>query len=74
MSHNSFDQNRRKFLSTSMIAASGAVAAGVGLLTPRNAAADTGTETPQAVLQAVIGYPNEKGVQIQRVTYPNRSA
>jgi fermentation-respiration switch protein FrsA (DUF1100 family) len=74
MSHDSFDENRRKFLSTSMIAASGAVAAGLGLLTPRVAASETGIETPEAVLQAVIGYPNEKGVQIQRVTYPNRSA
>ena len=57
-----------------MIAASGAVAVGVGLLTPSVASAETATEKQQAVLQAVIGYPNEKGVQIERVTYPNRSA
>ena len=74
MSHDSFDANRRKFLSTSMIAASGAVAAGVDLLTPRAAAAQSIAEKQPAVLQAVIGYPNEKGVQIERVTYPNQSA
>jgi hypothetical protein len=74
MSHDSLDENRRQFLSTSMIAASGAVTAGFDLLTPRAAAAQSVAEKQPAVLQAVIGYPNEKGTQIERVTYPNRSA
>ena len=74
MTYDSFDPKRREFLSTSMIAALGAVATDVGLLTPSTAAAQSTPESQAAVVQAVIGYPNEKGVQIERVTYPNRSA
>ena len=67
-------ETRRKVLRSSMIAASAAVAAGAGLMTTDKAEAQSSPANSTAAILAVIGYPNEKGVQIERVTYSNRSA
>ncbi len=63
------DQERRAFLGRSALALSGIVAAG-----PALARAGTPPAQSTAVKEpAVIGYPNTKGVRIERVTYPARN-
>ncbi|QEI06170.1 alpha/beta hydrolase [Pigmentiphaga aceris] len=63
--------NRRRFLGASMAAASGVAVAGTGLIASAQAsAAQPGGNVKEP---AVIGYPNTKGVQIERVTYPARN-
>jgi uncharacterized protein len=63
------DQKRRAFLGTSVVALSGVVAGG-----PALARAGTTPAQSTAVKEpAVIGYPNQKGVTIERVTYPARN-
>lgn len=69
MNDDRFKQDRRDFLGMSMIALSGVAATSAGLMVPGTASAHS-----SAVKQpAVIGYPNERGVQIERVTYPARN-
>jgi hypothetical protein len=63
------DQKRRAFLGTSAVAFSGVVAGGSAM-----ARADAPPAQSAAVKEpAVIGYPNHKGVTIERVTYPARN-
>jgi fermentation-respiration switch protein FrsA (DUF1100 family) len=59
------NENRRKFFAASARALSGAVVAGSAMATPPDASA---VNEP-----AVIGYPNKKGLTIERVTYPARN-
>jgi fermentation-respiration switch protein FrsA (DUF1100 family) len=63
------DQKRREFLGASAVALSGVVAGGSATATAATAS------TPSLAVKepAVIGYPNEKGVTIERVTYPARN-
>ncbi|MEK1893805.1 MAG: alpha/beta hydrolase [Rhizobium sp.] len=62
-----FNANRREFLGASaLLLSSVAVAASAG--GPAAASTSAGVRQP-----AVIGYPNEKGVTIERVTYKARS-
>lgn len=69
MNQESVDEGRREFLGRSAVALSGVVAGG-----PATARADASLAPPAAVKEpAVIGYPNLKGVTIERVTYPARN-
>jgi fermentation-respiration switch protein FrsA (DUF1100 family) len=63
------DQKRRAFLGTSAVALSGVVAGGSAMAMPGAASA------PSAAVKepAVVGYPNQKGVTIERVAYPARN-
>jgi fermentation-respiration switch protein FrsA (DUF1100 family) len=66
------DQGRRRFIGTAIAAIPGAAVMSTGLLTSRRASAQTRTDG--LVKQpAVIGYPNEKGVLIERVIYQARN-
>ncbi|KHT33336.1 MULTISPECIES: alpha/beta hydrolase [Pectobacterium] len=69
-----FNEQRRKFLSTSAVVVSG-VAMGGSMLVPSFASAKAATSLPRATttVPTVIGYTNEKGLLIERVTYPNRN-
>ncbi|WP_405080616.1 alpha/beta hydrolase [Pectobacterium versatile] len=68
-----FNEQRRKFLSTSAVVVSG-VAMGGSMLVPSFASAKAATSLPRATtVPTVIGYANEKGLLIERVTYPNRN-
>jgi fermentation-respiration switch protein FrsA (DUF1100 family) len=63
------NEKRREFLGTSALVFSSAALGGSGM-----AARNSGSAQSPAVKQpAVIGYPNEKGVTIERVTYPTRN-
>lgn len=63
------DQKRREFLGTSAVALSGVVAGASAMAMPGTVpASSTAVKEP-----AVIGYPNQKGVTIERVTYPARN-
>jgi len=63
------DQKRREFLGTSAVAHSGVLAGGSAMAMPGTASApSTPVKEP-----AVIGYPNQKGVTIERVIYPARN-
>ena len=63
------DQKRREFLGTSAVVLSGVVAGGSAMAMPGTPSAPS-----SAVKEpAVIGYPNQKGVTIERVTYPARN-
>ena len=63
------DQKRREFLGTSAVALSGVVAGASAMAMPGTvSASSTAVKEP-----AVIGYPNQKGVTIERVTYPARN-
>jgi fermentation-respiration switch protein FrsA (DUF1100 family) len=69
MSRDVINEQRRAFLGASAVVLSGAVMAG------RATAASTGAtiQAGAVKLPAVIGYPNAKGVQVERVTYPARN-
>lgn len=63
------DQRRREFLGRSAAVLSGVVGGG-------SAMARAGTPLTQSAAvkePAVIGYPNRRGVTIERVTYPARN-
>jgi fermentation-respiration switch protein FrsA (DUF1100 family) len=63
------NEKRREFLGTSALVLSGAVLGGSGMASSNSAQAQsTAVKEP-----AVIGYHNEKGVTIERVTYPARN-
>jgi uncharacterized protein len=63
------NEQRREFLGTSALVLSGAVLGGSGMASPDSARVQsTAVKEP-----AVVGYPNEKGVTIERVTYPARN-
>ncbi|KHN91245.1 hypothetical protein BSK71_04925 [Pectobacterium actinidiae] len=73
-----FNEQRRKFLGTSALVVSG-VAMGGSMLMPSLASAasakSTASASPRATVTVptVIGYANEKGLTIDRVTYSNRN-
>jgi hypothetical protein len=69
MSKDVINEPRRAFLGTSAALLSGAVMSGRALAAPAAAAAEAGG----VKMPAVVGYPNEKGVTIQRVTYRARN-
>jgi uncharacterized protein len=69
MADNTNARNRREFLGTATLALSGAVAGASILARPGTASARSAAVKEPAV----IGYPNEKGVTIERVTYPARN-
>ena len=63
------NEKRREFLGTSALVLSGAVLGGSGMASLSSARVQsTAVKEP-----AVIGYPNEKGVTIERVAYPARN-
>ena len=63
------DQKRREFLGTSAVALSGVLAGGSAMAMPGTAS----TQSTAVKEPAVIGYPNKKGVTIERVAYPARN-
>jgi uncharacterized protein len=69
MVNESIDKNRREFLGRSAVVFSSVVAGGPGIVR-------AGTPSAQSIAvkePAVIGYPNQKGVTIDRVTFPARN-
>jgi uncharacterized protein len=64
-----FDEERRQFLSASFVTFSAAIVGGTAMVMPATAPA----ESTAVKMPAVIGYPNEQGVTIERVTYPARN-
>src|SRR6185295_5438287 len=62
------DHKRREFLGRSALVVSGVMAGGSMTATPGKPLAQSPVKEP-----AVIGYPNQKGVTIERVTYPARN-
>lgn len=67
-----FDEGRRRFIATAIAAIPGAAVVSTGLMASQEASAQTGTSGP-VKQPAVIGYPNNKGVLIERVTYQARN-
>ena len=63
------DENRRQFLGTSAMALSGIAIASTGLAVSSRASAGSKTSAGPAV----VGHPDTNGVQVERVTYINRS-
>ena len=66
------DKGRRRFIATVIVAIPGAAVVSTELLALGEASAQTRTAGP-VKQPAVIGYPNKKGVTIERVTYPARN-
>jgi fermentation-respiration switch protein FrsA (DUF1100 family) len=69
MSDEIIDQHRRDFLGRSAVLLSGIVSGGSAM----TGAATASPESTAPKEPAVIGYPNKKGVTIERVTYPARN-
>ena len=69
MADETIDQKRREFLGTSAVVLSGVVAGGAAMARAGTASAQSGAVKEPAV----IGYPNPKGVTIERVTYSARN-
>jgi fermentation-respiration switch protein FrsA (DUF1100 family) len=69
MADRTFDAKRRQFLETTAFALCGAVVASSALVGATSASA----QSTAAKGPAVVNYPNEKGVTIERVTYPARN-
>jgi len=67
MTNQTVDHTRRKFLGGSALVLSG-IAAGGTIMSRTASAQSVAVKEP-----AVIGYPNKKGVTIERVTYPARN-
>lgn len=63
------NEERRAFLGTSAFVVVGAVMGGSPSATPTGASDRAGS----VKMPAVIGYPNAKGVTIERITYPARN-
>jgi fermentation-respiration switch protein FrsA (DUF1100 family) len=72
MGNEVLDEGRRRFIGASLVAVSGTAMASTGLLASGEASAQIRSSGP-VKQPAVIGYPNEKGLQIERVTYPARN-
>ena len=66
------NDGRRRFIGASLLAVPGAAVVTTGLLGSQKASAQTKGAGP-VKHPAVIGYPNKKGIQIERVTYPARN-
>jgi fermentation-respiration switch protein FrsA (DUF1100 family) len=69
MAKDVINEQRRAFLGASAVVLSSAVMGGRAMATPSGASAQAGS----VKMPAVIGYPNEKDVTIERVTYPSRN-
>lgn len=69
MNKNTIDEKRRSFLSTLTVAVCGISMTGAELVTPNQAS----TQPTASMGPAVIGYPDTKGVQIERVAYVSRN-
>lgn len=69
MDNESVDQKRRLFLGTSAFVLSGAVVTSSVLWS----AGSTSAQSAAVKGPAVVNYPNDKGVTIERVTYPARN-
>jgi uncharacterized protein len=72
MSNEILDEGRRRFIGASLVGIPGTAYVSAGLLTSEEASAQTNSTGP-VKQPAVIGYPNKKGLQIERVTYPARN-
>src|SRR2546430_1984673 len=72
MSNEVFDKGRRKFIGASLVAVPGAAVVSSGLLASGEVWAQTKGAGPEKE-PMVIGYPNKKGIQIERFTYPARN-
>jgi fermentation-respiration switch protein FrsA (DUF1100 family) len=72
MSNEVLDEGRRRFIGASLIGVPGAAFVSAGLLASGEASAQTGSADP-VKQPAVIGYPNKKGIHIERVSYPARN-
>jgi len=66
------DKGRRRFIGTAVVAIPGAAVVSTELMAFGKASAQTGTAGPVKE-PAVIGYPNKKGVTIERVSYKARN-
>jgi len=66
------DKGRRRFIGTAIVAIPGAAVVSAELLAFGNSSAQSTTAGP-AKEPAVIGYPNKKGVTIERVSYKARN-
>ena len=66
------DEGRRRFIGTAIAAIPGAAMVGTGLLASAEALAQTSAAGP-VKQPAVIGYPNDKGVTMERVSYKARN-
>ncbi|SEG16387.1 alpha/beta hydrolase [Bosea lathyri] len=69
MADERIDENKRRFLGTSALVLSGAAAVGATLASSRPATA----QAAAGGKPFVVNYPNDKGVTIERVTYPARN-
>jgi hypothetical protein len=72
MSNEVLDEGRRRLIGASLVGVPGAAVVSTGLLASGEASAQTRRAGP-VKQPAVIGYPNKKGLQIERVTYPARN-
>jgi uncharacterized protein len=72
MSNEILDKGRRKFIGASLVAVPGTAVVSSGLLASDEMSAQTkGAGTAKEPM--VIGYPNKKGIQIERGAYPARN-
>jgi hypothetical protein len=69
MANETINDQRRQFLGTSALVLTGAIAGVSSITMPTTASA----QFSAAKEPAVVGYPNEKGVTIERVTYKARN-
>ena len=67
------DDGRRRFISASILAVPGAVVVSTGLLASGKALSAQTRIAGPVKQPAVVGYPNKKGLQIERVSYPARN-
>jgi len=67
------DEGRRNFIGAALVAVPGATVVSSGLLASSEASAENKGAGP-AKEPMVIGYPNKKGIQIERVTYRKLTA
>jgi uncharacterized protein len=72
MSNEILDKGRRKFIGASLVAVPGTAVVSSGLLASGEASAQT-KGAGSAKEPMVIGYPNKKGIQIERGAYPARN-
>lgn len=73
MSNETLNEERRRFISASVVAASGAAVASTGLLASGAAAAAPIGSAGPVKEPAVVGWTNKNGILIERVTYPARN-
>ena len=72
MSSEVLDEGRRRFIGASLVGGPGAAFVSAGLLASGEASVQTRSADP-VKQPAVIGYPNKKGLQIERGAYLARN-